>query len=132
MKIKMLFLSLVLAISAFAAVPQFFVEGSTSYERDRIVHLENQLNFTKQPMVSTWEVTILSEEEFNAYVQEHDIPTGAAYTYLSMNHTYVNEAYLVWHSDKEVRFVLGHEAGHLICECFSEDKANEIATELTR
>ena len=91
MKIKMLFLSLVLAISAFAAAPQFFVEGSTSYERDRIVHLENQLNFTKQPMVSTWEVTILSEEEFDTYVQEHDIPTGAAYTYLSMNHTYVNE-----------------------------------------
>lgn len=132
MKIKMLFLSLALAVSVFAAAPQFLIDGSTSYERERVIRLEKQLNFTNQAMVSTWYLTVSDSEVFNEYVQKHDLPTDAAYTFLGLNHTYLNEEYLVWHTDTEVRFLLGHEAGHMICECKSEDKANEIAYRLTR
>lgn len=125
---KLLVLALAFAMSAVAAAPtQFFIDGSTSYEQQRIVRLEHSLNFSREPMVSIWEVTIDDEKVFNDYVQSHNLPTESGYTFLGLNHTHLNEAYLLWHSDRDVLFLLGHESGHLICSCRSEQKANEIA-----
>lgn len=128
---KLLALALAFAMSAVAAAPtQFFVEGSTAYEQQRVIRLENTLKFSNEPMVSTWEVTIWSGEEFNRYVDEHNINTRFAFTYLGLNHTFLNEDQLVWHNDAFVRWALAHEAGHMICNCTSEERANEIAVQL--
>lgn len=130
MKIKMLFLSLCLALSAFAAAPQFFIQGSTSWERSRLTHIEQSLNFTKVPMTSTWEVIILPGDQFRENVKNLKVDTESAYTFLQLRQTYVNEDFLIYADDSRVRQMMAHEAGHLICECSSEEKANEIAYRL--
>lgn len=130
MKIKMLFLSLCLALSAFAAAPQFMIWGSTSFERDRLTRLEQSLNFTKVPMTSTWQVTIIPGEDFRSRVSYLKLNTDSAYTFLQLRQTYVNEDFLVYADDPRIRQMMAHEAGHLICECSSEEKANEIAYQL--
>jgi len=129
---KLLPLALFVAALVFAAAPQFFVSGSTSFEQNRIVRLERSLNFTKEPMVSTWYVTIDPGEVFDENVKKLDLDTESGYTYLGLNQTHINEDYLVWHDDKDVRHLLAHEAGHLICECKSEEKANDIAYQLEK
>jgi hypothetical protein len=118
-----------------AAAPQFFIQGSTSWERARLTRMEQSLNFTKEPMTSTWQVIIDPGDEFRANVQfmleHHEIDhyTDSAYTSLPSRQTHVNEDYLVV-DDSRVRQTLAHEAGHLICECHDEEKANEIAYQL--
>ncbi len=132
MKIKIAFLSLCLSLAAIAtaAAPQLFVWGSTNWERNRITRLEQSLNFSKAAMTSTWSITIIPGEDFQRRTEYLKINTASAYTFLQLRQTYLNEDYLIWHTDVEVRQTLGHEAGHLICECNSEQKANEIAYEL--
>lgn len=129
-KIRALFLVMMLAVCSFAASPQVLIDGSTSYEQARIMRLERSLNFTKEPMVSTWQITIWPGQQFDEYVRMHDLPTDAGFTFLGLNHTYINENYLVWHNDVDVQFLIAHEAGHMICDCRSEQKANEIAEQL--
>lgn len=130
MKIKMLFLSMCLAVSAIAAAPQFMIWGSTSYERNRLTRLEQSLNFSRVPMTNTWNVTIIPADDFHRRKDLLKVDTDSAYTILGFNQTYVNEDYLVYADDERVRQTLAHEAGHLICQCISEDKANEIAYQL--
>ncbi len=129
-KVLMLALCLCVAGTVSAAAPLFLVDGSTSFEQDRVIHFERSLNFSKEPMVSVWSLTILPDDVFQQYVKDHNIPTETAYTYAGVNHTYLNEDVLLWQSDEVIRHVIAHEAGHLICECRSEDKANEIAVQL--
>ncbi len=118
-------------VVAQGAAPQFIVEGSTTYERNRIIRLEQSLNFTQEPMPEGWETTIWPQDQFEKYVRDHNTPTGIAFTFLGLDHTYINEYFLIWANDQQVRFVLAHEAGHMICECHSEDKADAIARVLT-
>lgn len=114
------------------------IDGSTSWERARVLRLEQRLNFTQEPMVDDWSITIWPQEQFEKYVREHKLPTDIAFTSLGDTHTFINEYFLVWASDPQAEFVLAHEAGHLICECgdskgskAAEDKADEIAHVLT-
>lgn len=122
-----------LAINAVAAAPQFFISGSTSWERSHLTRVEQSLNFTKVPMTSTWQVIIDPGDMFRDNVQsmlEHhaiDHYTDSAYTNLAMRQTHVNEDYLIYATEAQIRQTMAHEAGHLICECHSEAKANDIA-----
>lgn len=130
---KLLPFALFVATLAFAAAPQFFVSGSTSFEQSRVMRLERSLNFTKEPMVSTWTVIIDPGDVFAENVKKLNLDTESGYTYLGgMNQTHLNEDYMVWHDDQDVRHLLAHEAGHLICECKSEQKANDIAYQLEK
>ena len=74
----MLTAALILVICALAAAPQVLIDGSTSYEQARVMRLERSLNFTKEPMVSTWQITIWDGQQFDEYVQTHDLPTETA------------------------------------------------------
>jgi len=130
MRIKMLFLAMCLSISAIAAAPQFTIWGSTDYERNRLTRLEQSLNFSKVPMTNTWNVTIIPGEDFRRRVELLKVETDSAYTILQFRQTFMNEDYLVYADDGRVRHTLAHESGHLICECNSETKANEIAYQL--
>ena len=125
-------LILTLAIVLGAAAPtRFTVNGSTTYEQLRVIHAEQSLDFTKQAMVDNWEVTIWPQDQFGKYVRDNKVQTSIAFTFLDSDHTYINEYFLVWASDAQVRFVLGHEAGHMICECKSELKADSLAHAMT-
>jgi hypothetical protein len=116
------------AASLFGAAPQFFVSGSTSFERNRVTRLEQSLNFTREPMVSTWTAIIDPGEVFTENTKKLNLDTESGYTYVGgLNQTHLNEDYLVWHGDQDVRHLLAHEAGHLICGCKSEQRANDIA-----
>lgn len=120
------------ACLCFAAAPQqFTVDGSTTYEQLRIIHAERSLDFTKQAMVDSWEVTIWPQDQFEKYVRDNKVQTSIAFTFLDSDHTYINEYFLVWASDAQLRFVLGHEAGYMICECKSELKADSLAHAMT-
>ncbi len=118
------------AVTALAAAPQVFVQGSTSYQRNRVTRLEQSLNFTKQPMVSYWDITIDPGDVFLQNVKTLKVNTDSGYTTLGLNQTHLNEDFLIWHPDQDVRHLIAHEAGHLICECKSEEKANDIAYQL--
>lgn len=132
MKLKVAFLSLCLCIcgTLAAAAPQFTVTGSAGYERNRIINLEQSLNFSRVAMTSMWRVTILSGNAFHYYTKRLNIDTESAFTALPFQETYLNEDYLIYANDIRVRQTLAHEAGHLICECSSEAKANEIAYQI--
>lgn len=115
---------------------QFSVQGSTSFERSRLIRMEQTLNFTKVAMTGSWEVIIDPGEQFRANVQSmmenHTIDhfTDTAYTSLALQQTHINEDYLVTGEYDQIRHTMAHEAGHLICECRSEEKANDIAYQL--
>ena len=121
-----------LVIGQAAAPTQLSVDGSTSWERARIERLEHQLNFTKEPMPNEWDIHIISGEEFNANTNRLHINTESAYTFMPLDQTYLNEDYLMVGDDRRVRHTLAHEAGHMICNCTSEEKAEEIAYQLER
>src|SRR5207253_272351 len=113
------------AVSVFAAAPAFYIHGSASFERDRISRLEKSLNFTQEPMVETWTVWIIPGAQFRESVHDMNLDTDSAYTILGYGQTYLNEDYLIYADDMRVRQTLAHEAGHLICACASESKAND-------
>jgi hypothetical protein len=118
---------------AFAAAPtQLFVDGSTSWERSRIERLEHQLNFTNESMPNSWDIHIIPEIQFEANIRRYNINTESAYTFLPLDRTYLNEFYLQYADDRRVRHTLAHEAGHMICNCTSEEKAEEIAYQLEK
>jgi hypothetical protein len=127
---KLLAILMLCAVSALAATPQFFIWGSTSFERNRLIRMEQSLNFSKVPMTSTWQVTIIPGEDFKRRVEYLKLDTESAYTFLQLRQTYVNEDFLVYANDPRVRQMMAHEAGHLICECSSEEEANKIAYQL--
>ena len=129
---KYLFGLLLFTIPVKAAAPQVYLGGSTQYERDRILRLEHTLNFSREPMLSPWTIRILDEETFLKYVRENNLSTYSAYTNLFGTVTSLNEGYLEFAIDSRVRHTLAHEAGHVICQCASEDKANEIAYQLEK
>lgn len=133
--IKKAIIALVLfTTSLFAAAPQFFSSGGTSIERNRLIHIEQSLNFTQEPMTSQWNVIIDPPDVFRKNVEDmmksHSIDyyTDTAYTALPLMQTHINEEHIF--DDGIIRHTMAHEAGHLICECHSEDKANEIAYQL--
>jgi len=129
---KKLMIAMLLAVSAFAAAPQVILDGSTSWERDRVLNFERSLNFSNQPMVSTWYITVLPKEEFEDNVRRLKVDTVSAYTFVGLGRTYINEDYLTWSTDEQIRQTIAHESGHLICECSSEERANEIAYEVEK
>lgn len=120
-----------LVIGQAAAPTQLFVDGSTSWERARIERLEHQLNFTKEPMPNEWDIHIIPEGQFIENVQHLHVGfTQSAYTAIPIDQTYLNEGYLMIADDRRVRHTLAHEAGHMICNCTSEVKAEAIAYQL--
>jgi len=132
MKIKALFIAMCLAANAVAAAPQFFINGSQQWERNRISRLELTLNFTREPMPSPWTITILQEGEFDYQRDRYHLDTDTAFTVMQQQHTFLNEKYLVFASDDRVQWTLAHEAGHLISESTNEDKANDVARQLVQ
>lgn len=121
-----------LVVGQAAAPTMFSIDGSTSFERERLTHLERGLNFTKVAMSDTWEIHIIPEGQFEENVHRLKANTISAYTFLPLDQTYINEGYLTYADDSTVRQTLAHEAGHMICQCASESKANEIAWQLQR
>lgn len=119
--------------SLFGAAPMFMISGGTSIERNRLTHVEQSLNFSKEPMTSTWQVIIDPPDLFRKNVQDmlklHEINhfTDTGYTDIALRQTHINEEFIF---EDQIRQTMAHEAGHLICECTSEDKANEIAYQL--
>ncbi len=110
-----------------AAPTMLTIDGSTSFERDRLTHLERSLNFTKVAMPNTWDIHIISKEQFEENARRMKLNTISAYTFMPLDQTYINEEYLTYATDSMVRHTMAHEAGHMICACASESKANDIA-----
>lgn len=105
------------------------VYAPTKYEQDRVRDLAQSLNFTGQPMVSWWRITVLNRADWEENLIRYNLVgrTNSAFTVLGEGMTFLNEEYLFFAVDERVRFTLAHEAAHEICECQSEDRANEIA-----
>lgn len=129
--ITMFSMSAMIDLTHAAAPTMFTVNGSTTYEQKRITRIEHTLNFTQQAMPDEWDVTIWPQARFDKYVSETNTPTSIAFTFLGQDHTYINEYFLIWATDEQVQFVLAHEAGHMVCECKSEEKADAIAYAIT-
>ncbi len=85
-------------------------------------------------MPGWWRIVILSRADWDdALIRYHlEGRTASAFTVMNQDETFVSEEYLFFATDDRVQFTLGHEAGHLICSCSSEDRANQIARILTR
>lgn len=125
--VLMTIITLMIGHVSAAAPTMFTVDGSTSFERQRLERIEHSLNFTKVPMPDTWNIHIISKEQFDENIRRWKVSTISAYTLIPLDQTYINEYYLTFAPDSMVRQTLAHEAGHMICNCASESKANEIA-----
>jgi hypothetical protein len=130
MRERWLIAFLLLATCCFAVAPQVFINGSTLNDQARVSHIVKSLNFTKEPMPTPWIITIMSPEDFAQYTREYNLPTKTAFTILQSQHTFLNEEILRFGYLPNVRQTIAHEAGHLICECASESRANDIAWQL--
>jgi hypothetical protein len=110
------------------------VRAPTEYERIRIQKLADSLNFSGQPMPGWWRIVILPPVRWEDALRYYHLEgrTASAFTIMGQNETLVSEDYAQYHGGDQVRFTLGHEAGHLICQCQSEDRANDIARILTK
>lgn len=110
------------------------VYGSERYQQDRVRRLATSLNFTGQSMPGWWRVVILSRADWEDAMLRYHLEgrTGSAFTVMGQDETFINEEYLFFATDDRVKFTLGHEAGHLICNCQSEERADKIARILTR
>ena len=107
------------------------VHAPTVFETVRINRLASSLNFAGQAMPGWWKIVVLTPGEWNEDVSKWNLDTASAFTTLGQNITYLNPDYLIIASDGRLQWTLAHEAGHLICNCTSEDKANAIAKILT-
>jgi len=110
------------------------VHAREVYDFDRIKFLANRLNFIGQPMVSYWSITVLDRADWQEALRKYKLEgqTETAFTLMGWNETFVNADYIHYTIDSNVEHTLAHEAGHLICECKSEDTANKIARKLER
>ncbi len=110
------------------------VHAKEVYDFDRIKFLANRLNFAGQPMVSYWSITVLDRADWQEALLKYKLEgkTETAFTLMGWNETFVNADYIHYTIDSTVEHTLAHEAGHLICECKSEDTANKIARKLER
>jgi len=113
-----------------AAPTTIDVESQTGMQRERVYKLAKTLNFKKQPMVDYWKILILSPENWEDSILQTKVNTKTAYTNLFLHETFLNSSALPYMNDWDIRHLLGHEAGHLICNCASEDTANRIADSL--
>jgi len=110
------------------------VRAGTSYERIRVENLANSLNFTGQAMPGWWRIVVLTRPDWEDALKYYHLEgrTASAFTVLGQNETLISEDYMLWHGSEAVQFTLAHEAGHMICQCQSEDTANDIARILTK
>jgi hypothetical protein len=117
--------------AAFSATPSMLtIDGGTSWQRARIERLESQLNFTHEPMPNTWNIHIIPGTQFNENVKRLNVDTSTAYTFIQIDQTYLNEDYLTTAPEFRIRHNLAHEAGHMICQCRDENRAEAIAAQL--
>ncbi len=123
------------------AYPQASAEGiiievraPTYYESIRIRNLANSLDFSGQPMVNWWRIVVLPRAEWEDALRYYHLEgqTDSAFTIMAQNETLVNEDYTFFAGTYRLRFTLAHEAGHLICQCQSEGRADSIARILTK
>jgi hypothetical protein len=111
------------------------VSGSQQWERDRVFRLAKSLNFTHESMVPWWRIVILSRPDWDDATDKYNHPnTETAFTLIGPNVTYIREDYLTsgGGTDERIRWTLAHEAGHLSCNCISEDRANALARQFTK
>lgn len=120
-------------LTAAAAAPLLQVKGRGDYESKRLYRLASSLNFTGQPMVPTWRIVALSPEDWQDYLTRYHLEGRDLYAFslLGQNVTFMNPEYL-FAEDDMVAGVLAHEAGHMICNCTSESKADEIGAQLRK
>lgn len=135
LKLAGLLAPFLIAASLLAApLVQISVRGNEPADRDRVEFLANRLNFTHEPMIHYWQIVVLNKPDWQDALQRFHLEgqTETAFSVLQWDTSYVNGEYIRFSTDGEVKHTLAHEAGHFICECRSEDKANEIAKQLER
>jgi Zn-dependent protease with chaperone function len=84
------------------------------------------------PNPKNWQIIVVcSRERWERYRAKFGaLATDSAFTLRTNRITVVNAAMCKRKSSSESRFVLAHEAGHLICNCNDERLANQEAARL--
>lgn len=76
-----------------------------------------------------WKMVVASKMDWQRV--QSQVPatnrTATAFTLRSLNLTVLNGDYAASASPWELKWTIAHEAGHLLCDCDSEEKANLIA-----
>jgi Zn-dependent protease with chaperone function len=58
--------------------------------------------------------------------------TDYAFTLRTLRVTFINSQAYDWVPESQMRFVVAHEAGHLVCGCDDEDRADREARKMLR
>lgn len=115
------------------AQPLITVKGRTDYETKRVMRVAATLNFAGQAMVPWWDIHVTSEVDWQDLLIKYHLGSDLlAFTTLGPNQTFINPETMFASTDEQLAEVLGHEAGHLICNCSSESKADEIGAILRK
>ena len=80
-------------------------------------------------LIENWTLHMLDESAWEAQRKAYHFDGQAAFTILKEHATYVRIQFVNDASEKSLRFVLAHEAGHRDCTCNSEKIANIFASE---
>ena len=86
--------------------------------------------------VPDWTIAVLTSQSWHAAMNQYGTIYGQtalpAFTILETRRTYLNPDYVKRLSTGQLRNILAHEAGHLLCNCSDEKKANRFADDLLK
>jgi len=116
-------LGIFLMLCAIPVHGQNLVAGSDTARS--VVHVALGRFKTSLP---TWSVVILDEAQWKQWGKTpHSI---AAFSVIPGRVTFIRQGYILTHTPDQVVNVLAHEAGHLECNCESEERADELMVQL--
>jgi hypothetical protein len=122
----------VLALILVVLPSQFLDKPTASTQVPRVERLASQLHIGNK--LDHWVIIVTDFPEY----QRRAVAGGvygadmySAFTDPATKTTYINADWLAWGvTDKKLLHVLRHEAGHLICGCVDEDRADETGAKL--
>jgi len=112
-------------------LPSAHLDRSSAPQVDRVERLAKQLHIQGE-LSGTWTIIVADFPTYQRIANEGGkLGANTAFTNQATKTTYISDDWLRWGvSDKELKFTLAHEAGHIICGCESEATADVIGHKL--
>src|SRR5271170_7346685 len=121
----------ILLVLLITVLPSANLDKSSAPQVDRVERLAKQLHFHGE-MTGEWTIIVTDFPTYQRIAKEGGkLGANMALTNQATKTTYISDDWLRWGvSDKELKFTLAHEAGHIICGCESEATADVIGHKL--
>ena len=77
--------------------------------------------------IANWQINVVNEANWSQAVRQYDVAdkTRTAVTLFKQRYTVIRRLRLLEMTDGDVRDLLAHEAGHIVCQCSDESRAEK-------